>query len=70
MSVADGGPGIEADLVPVVFGKFARGRHDHSSGTGLGLFITRGLVEAHQGRIWLAPPGGGGATFHVWLPVA
>jgi signal transduction histidine kinase len=68
LSVCDRGPGIEPALAQVIFAKFARGRHDHRSGTGLGLYITRGLVLAHRGRIWLDQPDEGGTAFHVWLP--
>jgi signal transduction histidine kinase len=68
ISVSDAGPGVDPDLAPTIFAKFARGRRDRSSGTGLGLYLARGLVRAHGGRIWAEQPAGGGAVFHVWLP--
>jgi signal transduction histidine kinase len=40
-----------------------------SAGSGLGLYIARGIVEAHGGRIWLDPTPGGGATFELELPL-
>jgi signal transduction histidine kinase len=69
LSVADDGPGIPADQVRSIFEKFGRGRETRRSGTGLGLYITRGLAEAQGGRVWCDSVEGEGATFHVWLPV-
>lgn len=68
ITVADEGPGVPADQQAVVFQKFGRGRESRSGGTGLGLYITRGLVEAHGGRVWIDPDVEQGATFHVALP--
>jgi signal transduction histidine kinase len=68
VTVADEGPGIPADQQALVFQKFGRARENRQMGTGLGLYITRGLVEAHGGRLWLDPDGTGGATFHLSLP--
>jgi hypothetical protein len=61
VAVRDQGVGIPADQLPLIFTKFYR-RTGHGSpgGTGLGLFIARGLVEAHAGRI-PPPPCVGGA---------
>ncbi len=68
LTIADDGPGIDRDLARVVFTKFGRGRQTRHAGTGLGLFIARGLVTAHGGTVELlhGPPG---ATFRVRLPV-
>lgn len=66
--VADEGPGIPADQLRTIFGKFSRGRGNRRAGTGLGLYITRGLVEAHGGRVWAESIPGEGARFHVLLP--
>ncbi len=67
MRVADTGSGIEADLLPHVFERFARGRE--SRGSGLGLAIARDLVMAHGGTITVASEPGTGTTFEVNLPV-
>src|SRR5947207_771851 len=59
ISVADSGPGIQANVRDRVFEKFFRAMRDgdvgdrKSSGTGMGLAIARGIVEAHGGRIWI-----------------
>lgn len=74
ISIADRGPGIpEADLERV-FDKFYRVQdkeraHYSSAGSGLGLAVCRGIVDAHHGRIWAAAREGGGAVFTVALPV-
>ena len=68
-SVADDGPGIPADQTRRIFEKFGRGREQRRSGTGLGLYITRGLVQAHGGRVWCDSDEGRGAVFHVAIPV-
>ncbi len=68
--VSDEGPGIEADHIRTVFAKFSRGLAERRSGTGLGLYITKGLVEAHGGHVWVESTPGEGATFYVALPIA
>ena len=68
ITVADEGPGVAEELRPRIFRKFSRGRDSHHSGTGLGLYISRGLVQAHDGRIELMETGQG-AAFRVRLPV-
>lgn len=71
-SVADRGPGIEAELLPHIFDRFVRGDRARSRperGAGLGLAIAREIVEAHAGRIWCAPRTGGGSVFAFALPV-
>jgi two-component system OmpR family sensor kinase len=71
-TVADRGPGIEAELLPHIFDRFVRGDRARSrtdKGTGLGLAIAREIVEAHGGRIWVVSRPGGGALFGFALPV-
>ena len=70
VSIADNGPGIDADELPHIFGRFYRARHgrqQHSGGTGLGLTICRAFVEAHGGSIWVES-GEWGTTFSFTLP--
>lgn len=59
LSVQDSGPGIPAEELPLLFGKFVRLKRDLASitrGTGLGLYICKQLVEAMGGRIWVESP--------------
>ncbi len=67
LSVADDGPGISEEQQRRIFRKFGRGGQ-RRAGTGLGLYITRGLAEAHGGRAWVESRPGEGSTFHVLLP--
>jgi signal transduction histidine kinase len=67
IAVADTGPGVPADVVPHVFERyFTTARRE--GGTGLGLYIVKGLVEAHGGRVWLETEPGNGTTFYFSLP--
>jgi signal transduction histidine kinase len=72
ISVADTGIGIPAELQPGVFDRFVRAEQaekTHIVGSGLGLSIAKGLVEAHGGEIWVESEEGCGATFTFTLPV-
>ena len=74
LSVADRGAGIPVADLERIFNKFYRvlddkGTSNYANGTGLGLAVCRGLVEAHGGRIWAEQRPGGGAIFFVTLPV-
>lgn len=73
--VEDTGVGIPADSLEKVFNKFEQvkpteGLVRKTKGTGLGLTIVKGFVEAHKGRVWLESREGHGTTVHVSLPVA
>ncbi|NQS92266.1 MAG: response regulator [Chloroflexi bacterium] len=71
ISVTDKGLGVPQDKQQMIFEKFARG-HNGDRGTGLGLFISRKIVEAHGGRIGVkSPPEGeqAGAQFYFTLPL-
>ena len=70
VSVSDQGPGLSSDLQDRVFDKFVRGPETSVSGTGLGLYITRQILEAHDGDITVETGEAGGATFAFTLPVA
>lgn len=68
VSVADTGPGIPADQIPRVFGRFWQAGKSDRRGIGLGLSIARGIVEGHGGRIWVESVEGQGATFFFTIP--
>ncbi len=70
ITVEDQGSGIDPAQLDRIFDKFVRGREGTVSGTGLGLYISRQIVEAHDGRIWAESPAGGPTRFVVELPVA
>ncbi|HEX7033977.1 MAG TPA: sensor histidine kinase [Nitrososphaera sp.] len=66
ISVRDTGAGIDPVIMPRLFSKFAT---KSDRGTGLGLFISRSIIEAHEGRIWCSNNSNGrGATFAFSLP--
>ena len=67
--VRDHGAGIPEESLERIFEKFVRERGDMVSGTGLGLYIARQILDAHGGRIWAESRPGEGATFHVTLPI-
>jgi signal transduction histidine kinase len=70
LSVADRCPGIPRNEHEKVFQRFyrlARDQHSHTKGSGLGLAVCKGIVEAHHGRIWVEDREGGGCVFRVAL---
>lgn len=67
--VLDTGPGITAENLPRVFDRFWTATPG-KKGTGLGLFIAKGIVEAHGGRIWVESEVGHGTRFFFTLPIA
>jgi signal transduction histidine kinase len=68
VSVSDTGSGIDSEILPILFTKFAT---KSTMGTGLGLFISKSIIDAHGGRIWGKNnyPEGKGATFGFSLPL-
>jgi Na+/proline symporter/signal transduction histidine kinase len=70
VQVSDNGSGIPADELPFIFEKFRQGSggHEKPVGTGLGLPISRGIIEHLGGRIWAESTPGEGATFSFLLP--
>ncbi len=67
VSVKDTGSGIDPEILPRLFSKFATNSFE---GTGLGLFISKSIIEAHGGRIWAENNSDGkGATFSFSLPI-
>jgi two-component system sensor histidine kinase VicK len=68
VKVRDSGSGIDSEIFPKLFEKFAS---KSEKGTGLGLFISKNIIQAHNGKIWAENnPGGIGATFSFSLPIA
>jgi signal transduction histidine kinase len=67
LEVTDTGPGIEPDDLPYVFDRYWK---KGNTGTGLGLYIVHGLVEAQGGKTWARSERGRGASFFVSLPIA
>jgi signal transduction histidine kinase len=68
VAVRDTGEGIPAEDLPRVFTKFFRRDHGRPTGTGLGLWISQGLVEAHGGRLTATSVPGDGSIFRFTLP--
>jgi two-component system sensor histidine kinase KdpD len=70
-TVEDDGPGIDAQDLPLIFEKFYRGKRGASrrKGSGMGLAITRAILQAHGGGIEASSVPGGGARFHFWVPL-
>jgi signal transduction histidine kinase len=68
ISISDEGKGISQDMLPRLFERFVT---NSESGTGLGLYITKKLVEAHNGSIWgYNNSKGKGCTFEITLPIS
>jgi signal transduction histidine kinase len=67
ISISDSGPGIPQEKLNYVFDPFFTTK---DQGMGMGLSIARTIVQAHQGRIWAENQTGGGAVFHLSLPLA
>lgn len=67
-TVSDEGNGIEPDHLAHVFTKFFRRPGERRTGTGLGLYISKGIVESHGGRMWAESAPNQGARFHFTLP--
>jgi signal transduction histidine kinase len=67
--ITDEGEGIDPKHLPHIFTKFyRRGTGERHAGTGLGLYICKGIVEAHGGTIWVDRSGPNGTTFAFTLP--
>lgn len=67
VSVCDRGPGMNEEQLSHVFDRFWQSRRTDREGAGLGLTITRGIIEAHGGRIWVESREGSGTKFFFTL---
>ena len=65
-SVSDTGVGLPVEKIDQIFSAFFTTK---PHGSGMGLAISRSIVESHGGRLWAAANGGRGATFHFTLPI-
>jgi signal transduction histidine kinase len=66
-SVSDTGPGIPPHLLAAIFERFWQAGSNDRRGRGLGLYIAKGIIEAHGGRIWVESRVGEGSSFHFTL---
>jgi signal transduction histidine kinase len=70
VSFVDHGPGIPKDSLPLIFERFYRVRGEKTiTGTGLGLYICKQIIQAHRGKIWAESTPGHGTTFLIELPI-
>jgi signal transduction histidine kinase len=71
LTVRDQGPGIPPEDLKVLFQPFGRGRSANTlaEGTGMGLYVVKQIVEAHDGQIDVQSTPGHGATFEIKLPL-
>ncbi|MDB4966388.1 MAG: Sensory box histidine kinase [Myxococcales bacterium] len=69
VAVRDDGPGIAPQLLPRIFDRYWHGATSQSrTGSGLGLYIAKGIIENHGGQIWVDSAPGRGSTFYFTLP--
>jgi len=68
VSVCDTGPGIPEGKKDYIFDRFAQLRSKDRTGLGLGLYISKMLIEAHHGRLWVESKVGEGSTFYFAIP--
>jgi signal transduction histidine kinase len=69
-SVVDAGPGIDAGQLPYIFERYWHSQRTHGGGTGLGLYLAKGIVEAHGGTLGVESEVGSGTAFYFTLPLA
>ena len=67
LTVSDNGIGVDSQQATRIFGMFSRA-DDDADGVGIGLAVSRRIVEAHGGRIWVEPAAGGGSAFRFTIP--
>lgn len=69
VTFTDHGPGIPPESLPLIFERFYRIRTEKATGTGLGLYICKQIIEAHRGKIWAESNANQGTTFFIQLPI-
>ncbi|HZI05384.1 MAG TPA: ATP-binding protein, partial [Archangium sp.] len=69
-AVKDTGPGIPKEQLPHLFNRYWQAKKRAQEGAGLGLYIAKGIIEAHGGQLWVESQVGSGSTFFFTLPVA
>lgn len=70
IAFSDHGPGIPKESLPLIFERFYRVRGEKTvTGTGLGLYICKQIIQAHRGKIWAESAPGQGTTFFIELPI-
>ena len=70
--MSDSGIGLPVGEFGRIFNRFHRSQTaetSHTQGAGLGLYLTRAVIEAHHGRIWVDSDPGHGSTFHFTIPI-
>jgi signal transduction histidine kinase len=70
ISITDSGTGIDPEQLPHVFERYWRIREGNPSGTGLGLYISQGIVKAHGGELTASSEPGVGSVFRFTVPLA
>jgi len=66
----DRGPGIPEEALPHLFERYWGAKPVSLTGSGLGLYIVQGVVQAHGGKVWVESRPGAGSSFFFTLPVA
>ena len=69
IAVSDTGAGIPADQLEAVFERFLQVIKNDRRGVGLGLYISKCIVQGHGGQIWAESKSGEGSTFYFTLPI-
>jgi signal transduction histidine kinase len=69
IAVSDTGIGIPKNEIPTIFERFKQVRRGGGGGLGLGLYISKWIIEAHNGRIWVDSEEGHGTTFYAAIPI-
>jgi signal transduction histidine kinase len=70
VSISDTGPGIPVEKQYTIFERYAQLGKNDQDGLGLGLYISKKIIDSHQGKLWVEPAEGGGSRFMFTLPGA